>query len=403
MQADKAHAIDARRGGAVADDGGGLPANRRKVAYTWFDALRCVAAVTVVLGHVRDLVFVDAAQVAAMPAWGKPFYFITGFGHEAVIVFFVLSGFWITGSVEARRARGGPFWRGYLVDRLSRLGIVALPALVVGGLLDAAGLWWLGAPVYAGNGAHSLPADIGAQLSVTTFLGNVAFLEDLAVPAFGSNAPLWSLALEFWFYMIFAALMMAWRRRRFAALAVLVVGLIWPKVFAGFLVWLVGSGLYYLDARQRAVSRRSWIMAASSVPALAGALIVSRLALMPQPVCDVFIALAFAVVLWAMLRGAAPRVTGLQLLANYGANASFSLYAIHYPVALFAIAVAGWNARLQPGSGALWRFALAVLVAVTAGWIFARLTEARTPRLRAALRAWTDPAASAAPRDAERG
>lgn len=50
-------------------------------------------------GPIRSLFFVDFedAQHGSLPV--KAIYFLTGFGHQSVVVFFVLSGFLISSTV----------------------------------------------------------------------------------------------------------------------------------------------------------------------------------------------------------------------------------------------------------------------------------------------------------------
>ncbi|WP_144095618.1 hypothetical protein [Croceicoccus sediminis] len=79
-----------------------------------------------VLNHARELLIVDAAEAGnRLSLIDKAVYLVSGLGHEAVMVFFVLSGFWITRAVD-RRKDDKVFWRPYLTDRLSRLMIVLL-------------------------------------------------------------------------------------------------------------------------------------------------------------------------------------------------------------------------------------------------------------------------------------
>jgi peptidoglycan/LPS O-acetylase OafA/YrhL len=167
-------------------------------AYFYFDVLRAVAASMVVIEHGRDLFWVPAAEAGHLSPVFKAIYFVTGFGSEAVTAFFVLSGFWITKTVGRRMDTAG-FWRAYLLDRWSRLWIVIIPALAIGGLLDSVGCFALDAPLYRGaTGTIVLAYDVAQRLSLGTLIGNVAFLQTIAVPTFGSNGPFWSLANEFW-------------------------------------------------------------------------------------------------------------------------------------------------------------------------------------------------------------
>ena len=60
-------------------------------------------------------------------------------------------------------------------------------------------------------------------------MGNLFFLQTIFVPPFGSNAPLWSLSFEFWYYLLFPLCLFALSRGnqvvsgRFCALAAVAV------------------------------------------------------------------------------------------------------------------------------------------------------------------------------------
>ena len=63
------------------------------------DCLRGVAALLVCLEHLRAFLFVPFAQLKSLGVFTKGFYLVTGLGHQAVMIFFVLSGFLVGGSV----------------------------------------------------------------------------------------------------------------------------------------------------------------------------------------------------------------------------------------------------------------------------------------------------------------
>ena len=95
------------------------------------DHLRWLAALAVTAAHTRNLVFVDHAEVTSPTLWTNLFYFLTLFGTQAVVVFFVISGLLVGGKlvndVKGRRFRV----RVYAIDRLTRLGIVLVPAVAL--------------------------------------------------------------------------------------------------------------------------------------------------------------------------------------------------------------------------------------------------------------------------------
>ena len=85
-----------------------------------------------------------------------------------------------------------------MLHRFLRLEIVLFPALLVGLLWDAAGIHLLHASALYSGGWHLLVRGDPIDLSWRTLLGNAAFVQDILVPTFGTNAALWSLSYEFW-------------------------------------------------------------------------------------------------------------------------------------------------------------------------------------------------------------
>jgi peptidoglycan/LPS O-acetylase OafA/YrhL len=172
--------------------------------FFWLDVIRGLSAVAVCAGHLRAMMFVDYAELKAPSLLHKIFYAMTGLGHQAVMVFFVLSGFFVGGSV----LRKGPNfeWIDYAIARLSRLWIVLIPALIVTFVIDRF-ISSIAPDVLAGSyySIWSSGPFISKDHSTTllTFLGNVFFLQNILTPVFGTNTPLWSLANEFWYYVIF--------------------------------------------------------------------------------------------------------------------------------------------------------------------------------------------------------
>lgn len=170
---------------------------------THFEALeliRGIAAVFVVIGHSRSLLFLPYNETNTRNVIAQFFYFITGFGHQAVVVFFVLSGFLITLSLLKSREQN---FREYLLLRVCRLWVVLIPALLFTFICDYIGLINDVNGIYSGGLDSELSLTITAQRDFGTFGANMLFLQGLISDNYGSNSPLWSLAYEFWYYMLF--------------------------------------------------------------------------------------------------------------------------------------------------------------------------------------------------------
>src|SRR5690606_3347697 len=74
------------------------------------DCFEAVAALLVVAGHARGLFLVSAPEAGQLGPVAKAVYFLTGFGHQAVLVFFVLSGLLISRKVVDQVSRDTWSW-----------------------------------------------------------------------------------------------------------------------------------------------------------------------------------------------------------------------------------------------------------------------------------------------------
>lgn len=351
-----------------------------------FDAFRFIAAVVVVLEHARNMLMMDYDPAKAILAT-KAFYFVTRFGHQAVIVFFVMSGFWIA-SVLDRRSSSPAFWPNYLVDRLVRLLLVLVPALLIGGVLDSIGIWLLHGPIYEGSlGTEAITSRIAPALGPEVFVGNVLFLQRVLVPTFGSNGALWSLANEFWYYMWFAALFLLIRQGKATwGLASLGIAIVAPRLLELFPIWLMGAALYFLyqgTGFRFAASRRAGAMISYGIACIfVLALILTRFALVPLPVADAIVALSFTALLWILLELQTALPTCLKPLAKWGAGSSFTLYACHDPILAMATTLLNGSVRMGPGAGAVTITLLVTAFCAVWSHALARLTEAHTTSVR---------------------
>src|SRR5262245_24054435 len=95
------------------------------------DLIRGLAAVAVLAYHVRYRFFFDYGDLSDVNAPTKLFYAATSFGHDAVIVFFVLSGYFISTSIRTAVNRDRWSWTAYAGNRLVRLYLVLLPGLLL--------------------------------------------------------------------------------------------------------------------------------------------------------------------------------------------------------------------------------------------------------------------------------
>lgn len=361
------------------------------------DAVRGLAALAVMWGHLRALFFVDLADTERPGLATTLIYVSAGWGHQAVMVFFVLSGYLITSAALRRLSAGTWTAGGYAIDRLCRLYVVLVPGLLLG-------LFWdrLGLAIFSGSRLYTRPLEalgpgIAAQrLGIETLFGNLFFLQTILCPTFGSNGPLWSLANEFWYYVLLPLGIAAWhsltihrplRALAFVGAAFAVITFIGPNIASGFLVWLAGATVAFLHGRQsNAPVHVSWRQFALPLGIFGAFLVASRLGYVVGLYADLTVGLGFALLLRQLVR-----TNSNEPPAFYGqtarliAGSSYTLYVVHFPFLLFLRAWLLPNGRWQPD---LANAALALAVAgatLVLALLVASVTERQTGSLRAQL------------------
>jgi peptidoglycan/LPS O-acetylase OafA/YrhL len=167
------------------------------------DFLRWTAALLVIISHLRSLMFVDYHSIESVTITDKIFYFLTGFGHEAVIVFFVLSGY-LVGGEFLRMPKTNRNFVTYFIKRISRIFTVFIPALIIGGIIDLLGSHWFNYHSIYDNAFHisAMNFSVVDRLNIEVLLINLGMMQTSLGPTLGSNGPLWSLANEWWYYML---------------------------------------------------------------------------------------------------------------------------------------------------------------------------------------------------------
>jgi len=355
------------------------------------DAIRGVSALAVMLYHLRGLFFVDFPYLAnkSLPIAGL--YALTGYGHQAVMIFFVLSGYFIGTSVMESIGARRWSWRTYLVSRFTRLELVLFPSLVLGGLWDQIGMRIPQAtPIYFGALYKFYIPSVALRSTIPIFLGNLFFLQSIVTPVFGSNTPLWSLSYEFWYYILFPVLFLIsvkgidFRSRIFyEVFAVLLVWFIGPQTSFYFLIWLAGALL-------SRIQRASWVKPNfPGLPLCTGFIFVGVLAwlrthrLSSDLMSDYLVAFCFALWLYALLLGSRDTTPhAYEFAARKLAGFSYTLYLVHLPALILLRALLDPKGDWQPDMRhLLYGSGIGLLIMICAYGV-AECTEAHTATVR---------------------
>jgi len=325
------------------------------------DALRGFAAFSVLLFHWRKALFVDYQELGHHNPFVAAAYQVSNFGHQWVIVFFVMSGYLVGGSVLRSVGSDRWSWRAYLLTRLTRLYIVLLPALLLGGVLDWFGMHLAGTgAIYTGRGiTFSLYWNVHSSLSPKVLAANILFLQTIkppgahySVPVFGSNGPLWSLSNEFWYYMAFPLLVLmlakgwSWWMRVACGFGLVAWGwIVGVDIIVFGIPWLMGVLIALLPSfpargpitRSIAVGMALALFMAS-LPVAAKAYDFGWL-VHPKWIVDSLLGVIVTFLIWVTLHCAtAPLPSAYVKVSQRLSHSSYTLYLTHFPLLIFLTA-----------------------------------------------------------------
>jgi peptidoglycan/LPS O-acetylase OafA/YrhL len=159
------------------------------------DVIRGCAALAVLVAHLRGDAFVEngALPTSQHNVLVAILFGLTRLGHEAVIVFFALSGFLVGGQVLFRIRHAKFRLSDYAIDRVTRILIPLIPACLFTAAIDFS--------------MFRRPPHVG-QLAA-----NMLGLNEIVAPTLETNPVLWSLSYEIWFYILAGAAAYAVSRR----------------------------------------------------------------------------------------------------------------------------------------------------------------------------------------------
>lgn len=333
----------------------------------FLDLIRGCAAILVVMGHLRSLLF-DNWSGGGVGAYF--FYAITSLGHQAVIVFFVLSGFFVGGSF----LNDNDFLK-YSLKRLSRFYVVLIPALLLTLIFDLIGINIVkNINLYAGEGDNYI-INFNAidRLSLEIFISNMFYLQDIFYPTFGTNGALWSLAYEFWFYFLFPLLCYTLYQKnkiKFFLCGLLILLFLYALGLKGvtyFLIWMLGVICYLLTQKYDLI----WFFCKKSMFVFSNIifLVILLLSIFYKGyIVDLVLGFVFSLYLVNVVSGNIKLYSYMNKLSFNLAKLSFSMYAIHLPILVLLCAVIDKKMKLD--FFGLFVYFLIMLFVVFCSWFF---------------------------------
>jgi peptidoglycan/LPS O-acetylase OafA/YrhL len=318
------------------------------------------------------------------------------------MVFFVLSGLLISGSVTRDFRLRRWSWAKYVASRGARLYMVLVPGLLLTLLWDELGLSLFSQnPIYSGAPRPWLHDyfPVAERIDLATLAGNLVFLQTIRVPPLGSNDPLWSLSYEFWYYVLFPCLWLAlftarppWQRLACAGVAAVVFLGVGSSILLYFPIWLLGAAVGLLPRARVPRGKPAFLLTSAAFLAFLAAAVAGhvggvRAALGNSVVAaDYLTAVGFAVFLYLLLHHDSPGTSSRYTrVAGHLAGFSYSLYVLHMPLLVFLRALLIPDRPWTPDAANLLAAAALCAIAVVYALLLSRPTEAKTEALRGCL------------------
>lgn len=289
--------------------------------------LRAVSSQVVLIGH---------CNLPYLLFGNSIFNFLPSF---SVMVFFVLSGFVISYSTSLKGESYGFF--NYLIDRFSRIYITLLPVLLLTFLFAFLYHLYVNSYPFNINIKYLLCCLVMQQenpllLKIQYMLPNTNTYKFIGI--FGDNLPLWSLSLEWWYYVFFGLMFYTkFQKLKFQHLLLLVcclpfvVGYMFLPGRAGYgltFIWFSGALIHYLLSKNINFTHSKWLFYIFLAFTIISIKITPNLSIL------FFIVFFIFAIIYFDNNNSSKKYKKIFKLAKWPGNYSYSLYITHYPILL---------------------------------------------------------------------
>jgi peptidoglycan/LPS O-acetylase OafA/YrhL len=324
------------------------------------DAIRAFAALLVLVGHALGI------SSSTAPAWPQ---------EVGVVIFFLLSGFLISRTLHRRLADPNATFMEYMVDRWARIYSGFFPALLLVVAIDGYTI-----AHFPGSNQETI-----ARFTVPGFFENLFMMQapTISLP-FGSAAPFWTVAIEFWIYIFVGLTAFALRDgiSLFRVAAIMASGIIPVQSFTDnnmvLIPWLIGAAIERIHANVTLTMVRA-ILLANVACILAAWQIVSGDRIIYAWKFYIAAGLIFLAVVFVVSRVNWAATSLSARIVTWWASWSYSLYLLHHTILMDFAA---------PFSATPQSMVIASAIAIVASICFAALTENHHRTLAIKIKQW---------------
>lgn len=294
------------------------------------DVMRVIAAWGVMLGHGVKFCKVTIFRTQDY------FPYIQNIG---VVLLIMISGFFIAYSLDRKRKDPLYGYKDFLIDKACRIEIAFIPAMILVAIMDKVNMT-LAPDAYKFYESYN----------VLTFIGNIFQLQDipkagLFVTSFGTARPFWTLAIEWWFYLLAGFVVLyfipkvkkkqvrLWQLALMTVIAIpAIVNLLGGRGNGLTFTWGLGILIYLLYDKCKHYN--TTLLAGLTLLSLIGTIYCGTQ--VKEAYCIQFVLCTAVTMFFAMAFGASVEKAGIlpktRKVMQFFSSYTFSLYLVHYSV-----------------------------------------------------------------------
>ncbi len=323
------------------------------------DLLRGLAAVYVMVSHARWLLWEGYSTGYLLHPQNYSFLhkifafslIVTSrYAHQAVIFFFVLSGFVIHLRQAKTKAIAGTYSLNlshYLKRRFVRIYPPFIFSIVLTFFADLLGEK-LYLPLYTHKTEYTINyLTVNTDFNLSLLIKNIFFLQRQLSDFWGSNQVIWSLQMEWWFYLIYPLVLMLFSKSTVKAsvfVAVLCISTSFTNyplsnILSYFLIWWMGVLL--CEVYLKNFYSKPWagiLLLIFIVPVM-----ISGNAFIQDLAMGLVVAGIISIIYHFILQGYSLKLIGtFSILSKF----SYTLYIVHFPIFMV---IAAWYMSVHQG------------------------------------------------------
>ncbi len=177
----------------------------------FLDGLRGMAALIVMIGHARAQLWegysagykLHPELYSTIDKITMYFFSVFKYGHEMVLLFFLISGFVIHYKYANVKQNIDLNYGRFILKRFKRIYPPFIFCLILAYIIDSIGRYY-NFSIYDNSTPYlNINNNVNSEISLNIFILNIFMLMTVYAPAFGSTGVTWSLMYEWWFYVIY--------------------------------------------------------------------------------------------------------------------------------------------------------------------------------------------------------